>query len=222
MRFPREPKELFVLSVLLPNILLIFYETVHFFFYFKTHNLTFVKLSNFFLQHTIKSGSIRLAIDIGFHFLKMDIKQKLTEYIQSQHLRWTNQREEIVSTFIDSAQHLTTEELFSLVRAKNPEIGYATVSRTLHLLVEAGICSQIDISDGSMRYEITYGHEHHDHLVCTDCGQFIEIVSPEIERLQSEIVQKHGFLERHHKLQIFGKCPDCQKKQSGDWSAAAG
>lgn len=145
----------------------------------------------------------------------MNIDQKLADYIQKHNLRWTRQRQEIVSLFADSSQHLTTEELFGLVKAKNPAIGYATVSRTLHLLVEAGLCSQIDISDGSMRYEITVGHEHHDHLVCTGCGQFIEIVSPEIERLQSEIVKQYGFLEKHHKLQIFGLCPDCQTRPSG-------
>lgn len=137
-------------------------------------------------------------------------QQKLAEYIQVNNLRWTQQRQTIVDVFFGSGQHLTTEELFELVKKQDPAIGYATVSRTLHLLLEAGICSQLDISDGSMRYEITAGQEHHDHLVCTSCGTFIEIFSPELESLQSRLVKEHDFSEQYHKLQIFGTCSQCR------------
>ncbi|MHC4552984.1 MAG: Fur family transcriptional regulator [Planctomycetota bacterium] len=144
----------------------------------------------------------------------MKLKEKLAQHVQNSNLRWTHQRQMIIDAFIASKQHLTTEELFEIVRQKNPDIGYATVSRTLHLLVDAGICSLIDISDGSMRYEITFGHEHHDHLICTQCGRFIEVFSQELEEIQTSLVRKHGFLEHSHKLQIFGLCPVCQKNQS--------
>ena len=137
-------------------------------------------------------------------------KKKLAEYIQLKNLRWTQQRQTIVDVFFKVGQHLTTEELFELVKKQDPAIGYATVSRTLHLLLEAGICSQLDISDGSMRYEITAGHEHHDHMVCTRCGKFIEIYSPELEALQGRLVKEHDFIEQYHKLQIFGVCSQCR------------
>ncbi|MBC8378188.1 MAG: transcriptional repressor [Planctomycetes bacterium] len=136
--------------------------------------------------------------------------QILAEYIKLNNLRWTQQRQTIVDVFFKAGQHLTTEELFEHVKKQDPAIGYATVSRTLHLLLEAGACSQLDISDGSMRYEAIAGHEHHDHLVCTKCGTFIEIYSPELEALQSKLVKEHDFSEQYHKLQIFGVCSQCR------------
>lgn len=133
-------------------------------------------------------------------------------YVRKKKLRWTSQREIIAQAMFNADQHLTTEQLFQKLHKKNPDIGYATVARTLHLLVDAGLCERIDISDGSMRYEAISGSGHHDHLICTQCGKFIEVFSRELEKAQAKLVKKHGFIERSHKLQIFGICVDCKKK----------
>ncbi|MDH4202875.1 MAG: transcriptional repressor [Phycisphaerae bacterium] len=140
-----------------------------------------------------------------------DVTEKLKEYIRRKNLRWTGQRQTIVEQLLRTRQHLTTDELFRKVQKQDPSIGYATVARTLHFLVDAGFCDQVDISDGSMRYEVVWGHEHHDHLICSVCGKFIEIFSPELEKIQAKLVRQHGFIETTHKLQIFGTCIDCQK-----------
>ena len=139
-----------------------------------------------------------------------DIAEKLNEYIRTRNLRWTEQRGLIAQTLFKTTQHLTTEELFRKVHEQNPAIGYATVARTLRLLVDAGLCEQIDISDGTMRYEVTAEHKHHDHLICNKCGKFIEVFSPELEKIQAKLVGQHGFTEQSHKLQIFGVCADCR------------
>lgn len=144
-----------------------------------------------------------------------DITEKLKDYIRRKNLRWTEQRQMIVQELLNTRQHLTTDELFKNVQKQDSSIGYATVARTLHLLVEAGFCDQVDISDGSMRYEVVSGHEHHDHLICNVCGKFIEIFSPELENIQTELVRQHGFDEESHKLQIFGTCADCRKNPPG-------
>jgi len=140
-------------------------------------------------------------------------KQKLDSFIHSRNLRWTQQRQQIVDIFLAARQHLTCEELFERVRKRQPGIGYATVSRTLHLLVDAGVCTTFDIGDGTMRYETAADHSHHDHLVCTWCGKFVEIYSPELEALQARLVKQHGFSEEYHKLQIFGLCPQCRRQK---------
>lgn len=139
-----------------------------------------------------------------------DITEKLKEYIHRKNLRWTGQRQMIVQELLKSRQHLTTDELYRKAQKRDPSIGYATVARTLHFLVDAGFCDQIDISDGSMRYEVVCGYEHHDHLICNVCGKFVEIFSPELEKIQANLVQQHGFQESTHKLQIFGTCSECQ------------
>jgi len=141
--------------------------------------------------------------------------EKLKEYIQARNLRWTTQRQVVAAILFGSGQHLTTEEIFQKAKTKDSAIGYATVSRTLRLLVEAGLCDQIDFSDGSMRYEVLAGRTHHDHLICTQCGTFIEVFSPELEKIQAKLVRQHDFLEDHHKLQIFGVCSNCNKKIPG-------
>jgi Fur family ferric uptake transcriptional regulator len=140
--------------------------------------------------------------------------EKLREYVRAHNLRWTDQRQIIANILFGARQHLTTEELFHKAKAKDSAIGYATVSRTLHLLTEAGFCDRIDFSDGSMRYEVSVGRTHHDHLVCTQCGKFIEVFSPKLEKIQTELVRRHDFLEDHHKLQIFGLCKKCNTKTS--------
>lgn len=143
-----------------------------------------------------------------------DTIKKLKHYVQAKNLRWTTQRQIIAETLFKAKQHLTTEELFGQVRRQDSSIGYATVSRTLHLLKDAGLCEQVDISDGSMRYEIVKESDHHDHLICTECGKFVEVFSPQLEKIQAELVSQHGFVEKSHKLQIFGMCSDCTEKSS--------
>ena len=139
--------------------------------------------------------------------------EKLKQYIQDKNLRWTSQRQCIADLLFNVNKHLTTEQLFRLVQQRDPAIGYATVARTLHLLMDAGVCSQIDISDGTMRYEAVADNEHHDHLICTRCGQFIEVYSPELEKIQADLLREHAFVEETHKLQIFGICSDCSQKE---------
>jgi Fur family ferric uptake transcriptional regulator len=100
-----------------------------------------------------------------------------------------------------------------LARKKHKGIGYATVARTVKLMCESGVCRQVDFGDGSQRFEHKYGHEHHDHLICLKCGKFEEIYSARLEKIQDELVRRHGYVQENHKLDIFGLCPRCAKKR---------
>lgn len=135
----------------------------------------------------------------------------LDEFIKSKGLRHTPQREKILDIFLSTERHLSCEELYKLVRKKDPRIGYTTVYRTVKLLSESALCGEMDFGDGIVRYEHKYGHQHHDHLVCIKCGRFIEVVSPEIEKMQNSLTKKHKFIPTKHKLEIFGICKRCQK-----------
>ena len=143
----------------------------------------------------------------------MDARERFAQFVKEKGLRHTSQRMEIVDTFLATERHLSVQELHDLVRRKNKDIGYATVSRTIKLMAEAGICRQVDFGDGMQRFEHKYGHEHHDHLICTGCGAFVEIYSEALERLQEELVGEHGYVQQHHKLDIFGVCPKCQTRR---------
>lgn len=138
-------------------------------------------------------------------------QQKLSAYLTRKHLKSTHQRDHICEVFfkIKEGQHVTIEELLAAVRKKYPGIGYATVYRTLMLLVDAGIASQRHFEDGQSRFEIVTGH-HHDHLICTACKRIIEFENDTIEELQETVARTHGFRLTGHKMELYGLCPACQ------------
>ena len=144
----------------------------------------------------------------------MDAKGEFEQFVVRRGLRHTEQREQVLDVFLATEKHVTVQELYDLVRRRHKRIGYATVARTVKLMCESGICRQVDFSDGSLRYEHKYGHEHHDHLICLKCGKYEEIYSPKLEKIQDELVKKHGYVQDNHKLDIFGLCPECAKKHS--------
>ncbi len=135
----------------------------------------------------------------------------LEDFIKQKALRYTPQREEILKAFLSVEKHLSADELYKIARKKNPNIGYVTVYRTMKLLGEAGLCNEIDFGDGISRYEHKFKHGHHDHLICIKCASYMEVMDPEIEKLQGELARKNRFTPLKHKLQIFGICGRCAK-----------
>lgn len=146
----------------------------------------------------------------------MDAKQKFAEFVAGRGLRRTEQRDKVVDVFLATEKHVTVQELHDLIRQKHKGIGYATVARTVKLMSESGLCRQVDFGDGVLRYEHKYKHEHHDHLICVKCGRFEEVYSPELERIQYELVKKYGYVQQSHKLDIFGLCPECANGDAED------
>ena len=134
----------------------------------------------------------------------------LEKFIMEKGLRYTPQREDILKVFLSVEKHLSADELYKIVKKKNHKIGYVTVYRTMKLLEEAGLCSEVDFGDGVTRFEHKYGHEHHDHLVCLKCGRYIEVVKQDIEKLQDVLAKENKFIPVRHKLQIFGTCRKCR------------
>src|SRR5688572_218082 len=136
--------------------------------------------------------------------------QVFIEYLQSNRLKLTPHRELILETFLDHEGHRSVEDIYRTVRAVDPRIGYTTVYRTMKLLAECGLAREIDLADGITRYEHLFNHEHHDHMICMECGASIEFLDPEIESVQDAACEQLGFKVLDHKLQIYGVCRQCQ------------
>jgi Fur family ferric uptake transcriptional regulator len=134
------------------------------------------------------------------------------EHIQKAGLRRTGQRDLIMEIFLSTEEHLTSEDLYWIVQKHDPTVGHTTVYRTLKLLTEAGLAREVRFGDNKTYYEHHYNHQHHDHMICTDCGKVIEFYSPEIESLQDQMADNFGFKPTHHSLRLWGICEDCQKK----------
>ncbi len=135
----------------------------------------------------------------------------LNEYLKKKDLKLTDQRNLILEEFLKTETHFTVEEIYDKLKQINPNIGLATVYRTLKLFCECGLANELKCSDGVSRYEHLFGHKHHDHLICIECGKFIEVLDPEIEKLQNRLAQKNDFKVLHHRMELYGICKDCSK-----------
>lgn len=136
----------------------------------------------------------------------------LADFIKGQGLRQTGQRKEILEYFFKKCGHVAPEDLYIELRQKYPKIGRATVYRTLKLLKEADLAEQVEFADGSKKFEHIHNKPHHDHMICLGCGASIEFVNPEIEELQEEMARKEGFTAKKHRLEIYGYCKRCAKR----------
>lgn len=137
-------------------------------------------------------------------------KEIFLEHIQKAGLRRTGQRDLILEIFLRTEEHLTSEDLYWLVQKEDPTVGHTTVYRTLKLLTEAGLAREVRFGDNKTYYEHHYNHEHHDHMICTECGKVIEFFSADIEELQDQMAEKFGFKPTHHSLRMWGLCKECQ------------
>ena len=140
-------------------------------------------------------------------------KELFQHHIQRAGLKRTAQRDLIVDVFLNTEDHLSSEEMSRLVRAKDPSIGQTTVYRTLKLLTEAGLAREVRFGDGLTRYERNHKFPHHDHMICTECGSNIEFFSAELRAIQEAIAARHHFKTTQHSLRIFGVCADCQRRE---------
>ena len=136
--------------------------------------------------------------------------QVFIDYLQSNKLKLTPHRELILETFLKNEGHRSVEDIYHSVKAIDPRIGYTTVYRMMKLLLSCGLAREIELADGITRYEHLFNHEHHDHLICMECGTSIEFYNPEIEALQDAASDQLGFKVLDHKLQIYGLCHNCQ------------
>ena len=146
----------------------------------------------------------------------MEKEREFQKFIQTRGLKSTKQRSTIVNVFFNMKGHISVEELLREVKAVNPKIGYATVYRTLHLLVESGLVEERRFGDGLARYEGHSQVEHHDHMICQECGKIFEFYNPELEALQDKLAAEHNFVIHRHRLELYGKCKDtsaCRKRR---------
>ena len=97
------------------------------------------------------------------------------------------------------------------MKKQDDGIGFTTVYRTLKLLAECGLASEVAFHDGIARYEHQYNRRSHHHMVCTVCGSSVEFFSREVEELESQIGRKHNYLTTRHSFQIYGLCEECRK-----------
>ncbi|MDM7997619.1 MAG: transcriptional repressor [Acidobacteriota bacterium] len=134
-------------------------------------------------------------------------------YLRQNGLKKTYQKDLILETFLNTEGHLSVEDIYALVKKRDKKVGVVTVFRTLKSLTACGIAREISLGDGLTRFEHSYHHPPHHHIVCTKCHRAIEFVCPDLEEIQNAIIQRYRFQPVHHRFQTYGICEDCRENR---------
>jgi len=132
--------------------------------------------------------------------------------------RWTEARDLILDFLAQNPGHLSAKEIYTSLYTRNPQLGLATVYRTLEFLSQMGLLGRLMAADGQTRYEFhpPSPGAHHHHLICTRCGRIFDttdFVAEEVElirKMEKAIKEKHRFLVKDHQMTFYGLCPHCQ------------
>lgn len=143
--------------------------------------------------------------------------ERIKKQLHSQSYKLTPQREATVRVLLEHEEdHLSAEDVYLLVKEKYPEIGLATVYRTLELLTELKIVDKINFGDGVARYDLRKegaAHFHH-HLVCMECGAVDEVQEDLLGEVEKIIERDWNFKIKDHRLTFHGVCHRCHGKES--------
>lgn len=144
---------------------------------------------------------------------KLKTFDSICDSLRNHSYKLTPQRLTILQTFLDNVdRHLSAEEVYSFVKHRNPEIGLATVYRTLDILAEIGVLLKNDFGDGRSRYEFSRKDEHHHHhLICLKCGNVSEFDDDLLESLEAVIMKRNRFRVIDHDLKFYGNCNKCEE-----------
>jgi Fur family transcriptional regulator, ferric uptake regulator len=126
----------------------------------------------------------------------------------------SSKRERILGVFLRHEGHLSADDLVDLIRHEDSRISRATVYRTLQWMVDAGVARKVDFGEGRFRFEHSYRHPRHFHLICKTCNRSLEFLSSDIEALIEEVASARGFSARQSVLQIYGTCEACRLGKS--------
>lgn len=121
----------------------------------------------------------------------------------------SSKRDLIVNVFLKQEGHLSADDLVVLIKREDERISRATVYRTLQWMEEAGIARKVDFGEGKFRFEHSYRHPRHFHLICKTCSRSYEFLSSDIESLVEEVAAARGFTARQSVVQIYGTCESC-------------
>jgi Fur family ferric uptake transcriptional regulator len=142
-----------------------------------------------------------------------NLKFRYQNFIQTNNLKSSKRRDLIFDNIIKIQGHFTADEIYQVMLRIDPDIGIATVYRTIRLLVDCGVLIEHTFGEKKGFFEVNeVDSEHHDHLICNTCGKIIEFHCDIIENHQQRIAEQHQFKINSHKLEIYGVCSECQQQ----------
>jgi Fur family ferric uptake transcriptional regulator len=133
-------------------------------------------------------------------------------YISKKGLRNTPEREEIIREIFASHDHFDVDELYLRLRQKGSRVSKASIYRNIPLIMGSCLIREVWHEDGHMHYEHIYGHGHHCHLRCIQCGKVIEFVEKRLIDIEKSLGEQYDFDILDHRLDVTGYCSKCRKE----------
>lgn len=143
-------------------------------------------------------------------------QEHFKEMLREKGLKVTKQRLLILAIVGECpGEHLTAEEIYALVREQYPDIGLATIYRTVQVMVDLHILNKVSFDDGFTRYELEVSgcdsrHRHH-HAICQNCGKVISFENDLLDNLEQALYDAMGFTVIDHEVKLYGYCKACTK-----------
>ncbi len=125
--------------------------------------------------------------------------------------RLTGPRRHLLEVMGGLGDHFAADDVVSAA----PEVGRATVFRTLRLLQELGVVCQVVLDQGALAYRLA-PEEHHHHLICVECGAAHDFSSDSLEAVFEDVQAQTGYAIEAHRLEVYGRCPACQAVEPGE------
>lgn len=144
-------------------------------------------------------------------------EEKVKDLLREKGLKVTSQRLMVLNILsAHGDEHLTVEEIYDLAKEESPEIGLATIYRTVQVLLELHVIEKVTFDDGFARYELNgeetgSGHRHH-HAICTQCGKAYSLETDLLDTLEKQVFESLGFEVTDHEVKLYGLCSACRRK----------
>ncbi|RYL88927.1 peroxide-responsive transcriptional repressor PerR [Sporolactobacillus sp. THM7-4] len=138
--------------------------------------------------------------------------EKAIDMLKDSGVRITPQRHAILEYLVDSDSHPTADEIYKALEHKFPNMSVATVYNNLRVFKKTGLVKELTYGDASSRFD--FSTKKHYHIICTNCGKIVDFYYPSLDEVEALAAQVTGFTVDHHRLEIYGLCPECQSKKN--------
>ncbi|WP_284141587.1 MULTISPECIES: peroxide-responsive transcriptional repressor PerR [unclassified Virgibacillus] len=138
--------------------------------------------------------------------------QKAIDTLKESGVRITPQRHAVLDYLLNAMTHPTADEIYKALEGKFPNMSVATVYNNLRVLREVGLVRELTYGDASSRFDCNTSE--HYHIICNECGKIVDFHYPSLDEVESLAEQVTGFEVSHHRLELYGKCKECQQLET--------
>jgi len=140
-----------------------------------------------------------------------EVLESFRSFLQKKRLRRTEVRETILEAALGRSGHFQVEDLVEDIKRAGGDVSAASVYRALPLLVEAGVIEVTEVTGQRVSYEVALGREHHDHLICSECGAVVEFHFEALAELERQVAEEYDYQLTGHHHELIGICGPCRK-----------